>query len=158
MTEFLTDSAGRIYYQCDNCDAIAREDGDDIREARDLHERLDPGGIYTDKECGHCGALVYPVIKSVPATDRDLARMEFVGEASELVMSFIDRMAGYGIDVVTHDGHRFTGFIGPHGATQRDDEDEPHFDLTNESAITTPASGIDIIRRLPLYGTRIIAQ
>jgi hypothetical protein len=47
-----------VLYQCDNFGRVA--DGDALPDARDLTERLDPGGVYTDKECGQCGALAYP--------------------------------------------------------------------------------------------------
>ncbi len=46
-------------YECDNCDfkALAYQ----FDEAVDISQRIDPGGIYTDKECPKCGALAYPV-------------------------------------------------------------------------------------------------
>lgn len=45
--------------QCDNCDFVAEESN--MNEAQDLSMRLDVGGIYTDKECPHCGTLAYLV-------------------------------------------------------------------------------------------------
>ena len=48
-------------YRCDNCGHTAAEGK--FLPARDLNQRLDPGGKYTDKECpkSDCGALAYPV-------------------------------------------------------------------------------------------------
>lgn len=48
-------------YKCDDCGRI--EPLDATYQAVRLHERLDPGGIYTDRECSECGALSYPVKK-----------------------------------------------------------------------------------------------
>jgi predicted RNA-binding Zn-ribbon protein involved in translation (DUF1610 family) len=45
-------------YVCDNCGYTAA--ADDLPEAKDLWQRLTPGGIYTDKECPECGALCFP--------------------------------------------------------------------------------------------------
>lgn len=153
---------GHVYYQCDNCDATAREDGDDIRDAVDLHERLDVGGTYTDKECAHCGALVYPIIDKLVRTDRNIARIEFEAEANETVMHVVNHMADYGVTVETHAGERIEGFIGPDGATQTPDETEPHFELQVADFDRVDSDGSDYrtgeARRLPIYGTRIIVH
>lgn len=46
-------------YRCDNCERIAPREI--FEEAKDLSQRIDPGGVYTDKECPDCGALAYPI-------------------------------------------------------------------------------------------------
>lgn len=46
-------------YQCDDCKRIySKEDCDPIEH---LSQRIDPGGVYTDKQCPSCGALCYPM-------------------------------------------------------------------------------------------------
>ena len=45
-------------YVCDNCGCT--EERENLPNAKDLHQRLVPGGIYTDKECPACGALCFP--------------------------------------------------------------------------------------------------
>lgn len=53
--------------ECDDCDWIGPES--DLRcelgDIPDLCERLDPGGVVPSGECPECGALAYPVKKSV---------------------------------------------------------------------------------------------
>lgn len=53
-------------YQCDNCDHI--DDEENLPDAKDLHMRLTPGGVYTDKECPECEehALCFPVESEFP--------------------------------------------------------------------------------------------
>jgi hypothetical protein len=46
-------------YRCGNCGCTGAEAS--FAEAKDLYRLLDPGGTYTDRECGRCGALAYPV-------------------------------------------------------------------------------------------------
>lgn len=43
--------------RCDNCGALLNED--QLREPRDLWERVDPDGPEPAGECPHCGALAY---------------------------------------------------------------------------------------------------
>ncbi len=45
--------------QCDMCGD--KQPYATLPKAKDLHERLDLGGPYTDVECPECGALCYPV-------------------------------------------------------------------------------------------------
>lgn len=45
--------------QCDNCNFTARTW--QMQPVKDIGQRIDVGGVYTDKECPHCGALCYPV-------------------------------------------------------------------------------------------------
>lgn len=45
-------------YVCDNCSYMAT--AKELPDAKDLWQRLTPGGIYTDKECPECGALCFP--------------------------------------------------------------------------------------------------
>ncbi len=59
-------------YMCDNCKAIRERD--DLPDARDILQRVDPGGIFTDKECAVCGALSYPLILTAEKVQRHLAR------------------------------------------------------------------------------------
>ena len=51
----MTDPAKTIY-ACQNCDWT----GADSFEAEDIHLRMQPGDIYTDRSCPECGALVHP--------------------------------------------------------------------------------------------------
>lgn len=44
-------------YRCDNCGHVET----DPPVARDLHERLEDGGVATTRECSECGALTYLV-------------------------------------------------------------------------------------------------
>lgn len=60
MTEITT------MYRCENC---GRRENDPPLAAL-LHERLDDGGTYTDRECSNCGALTY--LESVDQTKRRL--------------------------------------------------------------------------------------
>ena len=46
-------------YECDNCGY--RANPENLPDAQNLYVRLDPGGLYTDKECPKCGALCFPV-------------------------------------------------------------------------------------------------
>ena len=46
-------------YRCDNCGHIGGEG--ELPEARDLLQRLEPGGVFTDRECPHCGSLCFPM-------------------------------------------------------------------------------------------------
>jgi len=50
-----------MIYKCDNCGHTADEN--DLPNAKDLMQRMTPGGIYTDRECSECeeGALCYPI-------------------------------------------------------------------------------------------------
>lgn len=45
-------------YRCQNCHHVAERDT--LPDAQDLHQRIDPGEPWTDKECPHCGALAHP--------------------------------------------------------------------------------------------------
>ena len=45
-------------YVCDNCGFTAEPE--ELPDAKDLWQRLTPGGIYTNKECPECGALCFP--------------------------------------------------------------------------------------------------
>lgn len=45
-------------YKCGNCGRIADEKK--LPYAEDIHMRLEPGEIYTDRQCPKCGALCYP--------------------------------------------------------------------------------------------------
>mgnify|MGYP006278240515 FL=1 len=45
-------------YSCDNCSFHAPWAA--MRPVRDIHQRCEPGGAYTDRECPHCGALAFP--------------------------------------------------------------------------------------------------
>lgn len=47
--------------KCDNCSREGEEEG--FTDANDLWQRLEIGGIYTDKECPDCGALAFPIAK-----------------------------------------------------------------------------------------------
>lgn len=49
------------FFKCDGCDDIFVEE--ELPDARDLRQRISPGGIYTPYECPKpdCGALCYPV-------------------------------------------------------------------------------------------------
>lgn len=53
-------AAAGAEYECDNCGR--REGAGETKPARDLAQRLTPGGVYTDRECSACGALAYPVV------------------------------------------------------------------------------------------------
>jgi predicted RNA-binding Zn-ribbon protein involved in translation (DUF1610 family) len=46
-------------YRCDNCEFECRYG--DLPPAKNLGERLDPNGPYTNVECPRCGALCYPI-------------------------------------------------------------------------------------------------
>lgn len=48
-------------YRCDSCGYTRAES--QFPYAKDLHQRLSPGGLYTDRECPKtdCGALAFPV-------------------------------------------------------------------------------------------------
>jgi DNA-directed RNA polymerase subunit RPC12/RpoP len=61
VSDLLTDSQTheQVIYQCDDCGALGL--WDELPEAEDILDRLEPGGPYTDKECAECGALAYPV-------------------------------------------------------------------------------------------------
>jgi hypothetical protein len=50
----LPEAAGPVY-ECQDCGTEWAEN--QCNEARDLLQRLEPGDIYTDKECPSCGAL-----------------------------------------------------------------------------------------------------
>ena len=50
-------------FKCENCDFSGQESK--FKPAERLGERLDPGGVYTDRECPECGALAYPHTKYV---------------------------------------------------------------------------------------------
>lgn len=46
-------------YRCDSCgEKVIRKNAED---AQNLWRRLEPGQMYTDKECHECGALMWPV-------------------------------------------------------------------------------------------------
>ncbi len=45
-------------YKCDNCEFMG-EVGQ-FHDASDLHERMEPGYPYTNKQCPKCAALAYP--------------------------------------------------------------------------------------------------
>ncbi len=70
-------------FECDNCNWRGPESS--TAEASDLHERLEAGSIYTDRECPQCGSLAYP-------------RPSFV--LSQLERAAIDEMRGRGCAVV----------------------------------------------------------
>lgn len=46
-------------FRCDGCGSVLHREM--TLPARDLYQRLDVGGIYTDRECPRCHALAYPV-------------------------------------------------------------------------------------------------
>ncbi len=52
--------------QCENCGFI--DDEEEFNEAQDLPQRMEPGSIYTDKECpkAQCWALAYPYEEQAP--------------------------------------------------------------------------------------------
>lgn len=56
--------------QCDNCGRVWRQK--ELKEAKDLDRRVDPGGPTPSGECPECGALCYP--KSSPEVDRSVLR------------------------------------------------------------------------------------
>lgn len=45
-------------WKCDNCDYTACRG--ELPMAKDLSERIEPLGKFTDRECPFCGALCYP--------------------------------------------------------------------------------------------------
>ena len=59
-------------YTCDNCGHQEAAPP----AARDLDERLDEGGVFTDRECSRCGALSYEgrLTEIVESGSADLAR------------------------------------------------------------------------------------
>jgi hypothetical protein len=63
-------------YLCDNCGHTEA----DPPEAKRLHERLDEGGVYTDRECSECGCLTYErmeeLVASQPAVDEPNLRWQ----------------------------------------------------------------------------------
>jgi len=46
-------------HECDNCGRAWSEG--ELKEPRDLVQRLDPGGTFPSGECPKCGALCYPM-------------------------------------------------------------------------------------------------
>lgn len=46
-------------YECDNCGRLAKRYN--LPDVKHIHLRIEPGGVYTDKECAVCSALCYPV-------------------------------------------------------------------------------------------------
>ena len=46
-------------YRCNGCDFEAPRD--EMGDAKNLFERLEVGDAYTDKQCPHCDALVFPI-------------------------------------------------------------------------------------------------
>jgi len=45
-------------HRCDNCGV--EWDLEDLQPIKDLHQRVDPGGVMPSGECPDCGALCYP--------------------------------------------------------------------------------------------------
>lgn len=54
----LPEGAGPMYV-CQDCQTEWPEN--QLNDAKDLSMRMEPGDIYTDKECPTCGALCYPI-------------------------------------------------------------------------------------------------
>lgn len=54
----MTDPTEPTAFACQNCGKRGARDA--FAPARDLHERISPGEIYTDLECPECGALATP--------------------------------------------------------------------------------------------------
>lgn len=67
-------------YQCNNCGHTADEY--DLPDAKDLHMRLTPGDIYTNKECPECEAhaLCFPAESACPAAKSDRRVTELRGK------------------------------------------------------------------------------
>ncbi|GMU20576.1 MAG: hypothetical protein AMXMBFR13_06730 [Phycisphaerae bacterium] len=49
---------GNVQSQCDNCGHVWQQN--ELKEAKDLGQRVDPGGPIPSGECPGCGALCYP--------------------------------------------------------------------------------------------------
>lgn len=73
----ITDDSSDLY-ECDNCEHKGQ--GVELPDARDLFQRLEPGGIYTNKECPHCGALCFPCL-SREAEERRVALVAMADDA-----------------------------------------------------------------------------
>jgi rubredoxin len=58
LTKLPDEDEERPMYECQNCGLELRRN--QCSEARDISQRIDPGEIYTDKECPSCGALMFP--------------------------------------------------------------------------------------------------
>lgn len=57
--KYLWEEGNGETYRCNSC---GLEDNQyHLELAKDLSDRLDPGGPYTDRECPLCGALCYPI-------------------------------------------------------------------------------------------------
>lgn len=91
------------HYLCDNCGHIESAPP----EARDLSQRLDENGEYTDRECSKCGSLTY---ESIPDAVADLM-------GNDMTRSFLtivaDRMDCQAIDVafrLLHYGEQNTDY------------------------------------------------
>lgn len=64
-------------FQCDNCGRTFTESK--CKPARDLLERLDLGGEFTNLECPACGSLVYllrPTASSLDMIEESLCTVE----------------------------------------------------------------------------------
>lgn len=82
-------------YQCDNCQRVAERH--ELPDAKDLHQRIDPGGIFTDKECSECGALSYPV------EDVDKLVMGTMESALQHLSGYVEWAKGHNIPLTVGD-------------------------------------------------------
>ena len=63
------------------CDGCGHEDfRDSLPPAKDLFERIEFGGVYTDRECPECHALCYPIQPTVPLRAAIIEILEARGE------------------------------------------------------------------------------
>ena len=102
-------------YECENCGHIGDED--DFPMVRDLEQRLDENGPYTDKECPECGALAYAVdpaaFEPVLRTSREEIADALKSKGEDALAQTVLDCSNSDFDVVVRKiGDRFTDLLG----------------------------------------------